>query len=326
MPANFIKYVLVTAAKNEQAYIEKTLDSVVNQTVLPQRWIIVSDGSTDRTDDIVSDYARRYPWIELMRMPERNDRDFSGKAVSFNSGYQRIKQIPHQAVGSLDADLSFSADYFSFLLEKFESDPGLGVAGTPFSEGGETYDYRFSSPDYVSGACQLFRRECFDQIGGYVPVKGGGIDVIAVMTARLNGWRARTFTDKVCIHHRPMSSANHKDKLMASFKLGQRAYRVGFHPVWQVFRSIYQMTRKPYLTGGLALFFGYFSSMLRRAERPISRELMEFQRRDQMRRLREFFFRMPGMRKHKNPVATAPHGAPVRQSSGPAKQGASVIP
>ena len=113
---------------------------------------------------------------------------------------------------------------------------------------------------------------------------------------------------------------------MASFKLGQRAYRVGFHPVWQVFRSVYQMTRKPYLTGGLALFFGYFSSMVRGAERPISRELMEFQRRDQMRRLREFFFRVPGMRKHKNPVVTAPHGAPVRQSSGSVKQDASVIP
>jgi hypothetical protein len=132
-------------------------------------------------------------------------------------------------------------------------------------------------------------RECFDAIGGSPPLTGGGNDVVAVQTARLLGWQARTFPEKFCIHHRPMGSANHKDRLLATFKLGRRAYTLGWHPVWQIFRSIYQMTKKPYLTGGCALFCGYFWSMLHGVERPVSAELIAFQRREQMKRLRAFF-------------------------------------
>ena len=292
-----MKYVLITAAKNEQDFISKTLDSVVNQTLLPEKWMIVSDGSTDRTDEIVAEYAKRFPWIELMQVPQGSSRDFSGKANACNRAYERLKAVEHDVVASLDADLSFAPDYFEFLLQKLAADPKLGIVGTPFSEGGETYDFRFSSVEYVSGACQVFRRQCFEEIGGYVPISGGGIDVVAVMSARAKGWRTRTFPERVLIHHRPMSSANHRDKLAASYKLGLRAYRVGFHPVWQVFRSVYQMTRKPYVVGGMALAAGYFWAMLRGAERPVSREVMEYQRRDQMKRLQRFFLNLVGLSK-----------------------------
>jgi len=192
-------------------------------------------------------------------------------------------------IGSLDADISFDKDYFAFLLQKFADDPELGLAGTPFSENGKTYDYRFSSTDHVSGACQLFRRECFEAIGGYVPVKGGGIDVIAVLTARLIGWRTRTFTEKISHHHRPMGSANHRRKLITSFRFGQKSYRLGYHPVWQLVRTSYQMTRKPYVIGVCADTLGYFWAMLCRVDRPISTELVQFQQRDQMKRLSAFF-------------------------------------
>ena len=283
-----MKYVLITPARNEEAFIELTIQSVVRQTIPPLKWVIVSDGSTDRTDEIVRKYAAQHDWIELVRMPERQGRDFAGKVGCFNAGHARVQSLGYDIIGSLDADISFNEDYFEFLLGKFAEDAQLGVAGTPFSEGGETYDYRFSSTDHVSGACQLFRRKCYDAIGGYVPVKGGGIDVIAVLTARVKGWRTRTFTERVCIHHRPMGSANNKERLIATFKLGGRAYRVGFHPLWQIFRSFYQMSRKPYLLGGSALLLGYFWAMLRGTERIVSQEVMEFQRRDQMNRLRTF--------------------------------------
>jgi poly-beta-1,6-N-acetyl-D-glucosamine synthase len=283
------KYLLITAARNEEAFIALTIQSVVNQTMRPVRWIIVSDGSTDHTDEIVSRYASRHSWIELYRLPERKTRDFGGKAICFNSAYSRAKQLEFDVVGNVDADLSFVEDYYEFLMQKFAEDPRLGVGGTPFSEEGQTYDYRFSSKDHVSGAAQMFRRVCFDEIGGYVPVRGGGIDAIAVLTARMKGWRTCTFTEKTCEHHRPMGSANDRHQMMANFKLGQTGYRLGFHPVWQVFRSAYQMTRKPYVTAGLALGAGYFWAMLLRIPRPISPELVAFQRRDQMRRLRNFF-------------------------------------
>lgn len=284
-----LKYCLVTPARNEEAFIELTIRAVISQTVLPEKWIIVSDGSTDRTDEIVAKYAREHAWIELLRMPERTERHFAGKVGCFNAGYERLTSVNYDIIGSLDADITFTPDYFDFLLSKFASDPKLGLAGTPFSEGGETYDYRFSSTDHVSGACQLFRRECYQQIGGYVPIKGGGIDVVAVLSARSKGWKTQSFIEKSCTHHRPMGSANHRRKIEANFNLGRRAYNVGFHPMWQVFRSVYQMSRKPYITGGAALFAGYFWTMLQRRERLISRELVEFQQRDQMRRLREFF-------------------------------------
>ena len=284
-----LRYLLITPARNEDAFIRLTIESVARQSVLPVRWLIVSDGSTDQTDEIVSRYAQKHNWIELLRMPPRETRDFAGKAYCFNTGYARIQSVPHDIVGSLDADISFEPDYFEFLLGKFAEDPKLGVAGTPFAEDGMTYDYRFSSVEHVSGACQLFRCECFAEIGGYVQSKGGGIDVIAVLSARMKGWRTRTFTEKHSQHHRPMGSATQRRRLAVDFKHGEKDYWLGFHPLWQMCRSAYQMTRKPYVMGGAALFGGYLWAMTRRLERPISRELMEFQRRDQMKRLRGFF-------------------------------------
>jgi glycosyltransferase involved in cell wall biosynthesis len=287
-PGSGLRYLLITAAQNEEAFIELTINSVISQTVLPERWLIVSDGSTDRTDEIVDRYAHQYHWIELLRMPERQTRDFGGKARSFNLGYSRLQHLPHDVVVSLDADITFGPDYFEFLLSRFVQDPQLGLAGTPFSENGITYDYRFTSVEHVSGACQAFRRECMADLGGYTPVKGGGIDSIAVLTARSKGWRTRTFTERSCFHHRPMGSASHKRKLMANFRFGQKSYRLGYHPLWQIFRSVYQMTRKPYVLGAFADSAGYFWAMLCRMERSLSTELVAFQRRDQMTRLRRF--------------------------------------
>ncbi len=139
-------------------------------------------------------------------------------------------------------------------------------------------------------ACQVFRRECFEAIGGYVPVKGGAIDNIAVITARMKGWKTRTFTEKVCIHHREMGTAQ-RGVVHARFKFGGKDYAIGNHPAWELFRATYQMTRKPFLVGGMALAAGYFWAAVCRAERPVSPELMAFHRNEQMQRLKRFFTR-----------------------------------
>jgi len=283
-----MNYVLITPARNEEAFLQRTIDSVVGQTVRPLRWVLVSDGSTDRTDEIASRAAAAHSWIHFVKMPSREARDFAGKVGSFNAGVAQVRDVAYDIIASLDADISFEADYFEFLLQKFADDPRLGLGGTPFTEGSGTYDSRFSSLDHVSGACQLFRRQCFEEIGGYIPLQGGGIDVVAVLTARMRGWRTRTFPGRTCFHHRPMGSANARFRVTASFKLGERAYRLGFHPLWQVFRSVYQMTRRPYFSGGLALAAGYCWAGLRRMDRPVPKELIRFQRQDQMRRLRSF--------------------------------------
>lgn len=297
MKGHPLSYVLVTPARNEEAFIELTLESVVRQTILPLKWVIVSDGSTDRTDEIVKAYSARHAWIDSIRLSEHDARDFAGKVGAFNAGWDRVKPLSYDIIGSLDADISFEPGYLEFLLSKFADDPKLGLAGTPFDEGGEVYDYRFSSQDHVPGACQMFRRECFEAIGGYTPVKGGGIDVIAVLSARVKGWNTHSFPEKTCIHHRPMGSANYHSRLVSSFKLGRRGYCMGYHPLWQIFRSVYQMSRRPYIVGGVALFMGYFWTMIRRVKRPISGDLVRFQQQDQMRRLR-LFLRMKVLRLH----------------------------
>ena len=108
-------YVLITPARNEEAFIQLTLQSVVAQTIRPLKWVIVSDGSTDKTDEIVQSYAAKHSWIELLRMPERTERHFAGKVHAFNAGYERLKGLDYQFICSLDADISFGPDYFEFL-------------------------------------------------------------------------------------------------------------------------------------------------------------------------------------------------------------------
>src|SRR5262249_15853987 len=144
----------------------------------------------------------------LVRMPERRQRHFAGKALAFNAGCERVKDLPYEMIASLDADISFDSDYFRFLLERLKTDAKLGLVGTAFSEeSGETYDYRFVNIEHVSGACQMFRRKCLEDIGGYKPVQAGGVDYIAVTTARMRGWKTRTFTEKTYLHHRSMGTA-----------------------------------------------------------------------------------------------------------------------
>ena len=288
-------YVVVTPARNEAQFIELTIQSMLAQTVRPSKWIIVSDGSTDGTDEIVKRYTAQHGWIELLRMPEREERHFAGKVHAFNAGQARVAELAYEAIVSLDADITFESDYFSFLLEKLTADPMLGLVGTPFREtSGETYDYRFVSVEHVSGACQVFRRECFETIGGYVPVKGGSIDHIAVITARMKGWKTRTFTDRTCLHHREIGTAQ-RGPIQARFKFGAKDYAIGNHPAWELFRCVYQMTKKPFVLGGLALGAGYLWASVRRAERPVSRELVGFHRWEQMRRLKKLFSRINGL-------------------------------
>jgi len=280
-----LSYVLITPARNEEAYIEKTIQSVLSQEYLPKKWVIVSDGSTDRTDEIVQKYILGNSWIEFLRMPERRERQFAAKVQCFNAGYERIKDMSYDIIGSLDADISFGSDYFTFLLSQFLESPRLGVSGTPFMEGSSHYDYRFTNIEHVSGACQLFRRECFEDIGGYVPIKAGGIDWVAVTTARMKGWTTRTFTEKTCFHHRQMGMGN-SSALLTWFRLGSKDYFLGNHPLWEMFRSLYQMAKRPYIIRGSLLMLGYIWPFLKRIDRPISEELVKFYRSEQMQRLK----------------------------------------
>lgn len=284
-------YVLITPARNEAALIESTIQGVIRQTMRPAKWLIVSDGSTDGTDEIVKRYASEQPWIELVRMPERRERHFAGKVHAFNAAYAKVKDSHYDVIGSLDADITFDEGYFEFLLSRFAENPRLGVAGTPFREEGHQYDYRFTSIEHVSGACQLFRRQCFEDVGGYVPIKIGGIDLVAVMTARMKGWQTRTFPQKTCFHHRQMGTAK-QNALMVAFRGGKGDYMLGGHPVWEFCRCFYQMSKPPVVLAGMFRLVGFTGALVSRREKLVSADLVRFRRDEQMRRLKDFFGRV----------------------------------
>ncbi len=254
-----MKYVLITPAHNEAAFIEKTFASMVAQTRLPERWVIVDDGSMDCTAKIVEKYVTRFPWIELVQRPQRLDRSFAAKVHAFNAGFEVIH-------------------------------PKLGVAGTPFTEDGGYDSTRdsFEGENHVAGGCQLFRHQCFEDVGGYIPNRAGGIDWIAVTTARMKGWKTRSFAEKRFHHYRTLGTAE-RSSAAASFSYGEKDYYLGGSPVWELFRVAYRMTRRPILIEGLALLSGYCWAALRRMKRPVTPELMRFHRREQMKKLRAIF-------------------------------------
>lgn len=287
MPA-LPSYVLITPARNEARYIELTLRSMVAQTYRPLKWVIVSDGSTDGTDEIVKEYLPTNPWMQLIRMPDRKERHFAGKVHAFNAGYAALGTLSYDIIGNLDADVTFDDGYFEFLMTRFVQYPDLGVAGTAFSENSLQYDYRFTNIEHVSGQIQLFRSKCFKHIGGYQPRRHGGIDWVAVTTARMKGWRTRTFTEKIFIHHRQMSSAVNSG-LSLLFHGGIKDYLLGNHAAWEVFRCIYQAARPPYVIGGALRFAGFAWGVLRHMDRQLPSDLMHFAQREQMRRLKGLF-------------------------------------
>jgi len=284
-----ISYVLITPARNEEALIERTIQSVIAQTVLPSKWVIVNDGSTDSTASIVSRYAANYEWIELVNLPAHRDRSFAAKVHAFNAGFERVKNLDYEVVGNLDSDLSFDADYCEFLLSKFAGDATLGVAGTIFREHGySSANDSFEGQNHVAGGCQLFRRRCFEEIGGYIPNRAGGIDWIAVTSARMMGWKTRSFREKSFFHYRSLGTAE-RSLLASTFSYGEKDYYLGGHPLWEIFRVAYRATKKPYLLGGVALYLGYLSAFLRQMKRPVSDELMRFHRKEQMLKLKVIF-------------------------------------
>ena len=176
-------------------------------------------------------------------------------------------------------------------MQKFSEDQNLGVAGTAMREANyNALEDSFYNENDVFGACQLFRRGCFEEVGGYRPIKWGGLDWVAVRTARLKGWRTRSFTEKLFYHHRPMG-ATESTTWKARFDYGRKDYFLGNHPLWQIFRVTYQMLKRPYIAGGLVLLSGYVYSLVSRMERPVAPPLLMFHRREQLERLKQLFLR-----------------------------------
>jgi glycosyltransferase involved in cell wall biosynthesis len=278
-------YALITAARNEEAYIRTTLEAVVKQTLLPKIWVIVSDGSTDRTEEYVRDYAGRHSFIRLIRLESSGMRAFSNQASAANAGYDSISATEFDFVGFLDADISFDPNYYEDLVAKFEMNPRLGVAGGSIVENRDgRFDARFGdSTDHVAGAVQFFRRQCYEQVGGLVPLRWGGHDDVAAVMARRAGWDIRCFSDLRVFHHRPTGSAGTTLR-RARFREGMQDYFMGYHFLFEAGKCLRRAVEPPYVIGSFLRLCGYLWPGIRRQRPSMPEDFVRYLRQEQKRR------------------------------------------
>jgi glycosyltransferase involved in cell wall biosynthesis len=278
-------YILVTAARNEAAHIMPTIWSVTAQTRPPRRWIIVSDGSTDNTDDIVRFFAGKYPYIELLHIDAKADRNFGSKALAIDAGYKKICETEHDFVGILDADVSFGVDYYEQVIERFNKDARLGISGgvlTDIADGRRML--QLTSPAWsVSGPVQMFRKECWREIGGYLPIRGG-IDAAAEVMARMKGWTVCAFPELQVLHRRLTGKENHS-VFGICFHRGLEDYHLGYHPLFFIAKSIRCFRMRPFVIGGLIMLCGYFWAGVSRKKRAVSEDFVRYLRQEQIMRL-----------------------------------------
>lgn len=282
-------YVLITPARNEESFIEKTIQSVLSQTVLPKRWVIVNDNSIDRTAKIVDKYSIKYDFIEHINVANDTNRNFGSKAIAISHGYEKLKDLNYDYIGNLDADILLPTSYYENILTKFRSNNKLGVAG------GVRYDLcngkitkMRSWRNSVAGAIQLFRRQCYESIDGYTPQKNGGIDAVAEIMARMHGWEVVSFPEYEVCHCRQTGTVN-RGILKARFHAGIRDYYIGYHPLFHIVRCLYRITNKPFAIGSLCSFLGYYSAFLKREKRSVSNDFVNYFQKEQLIRLISLF-------------------------------------
>ncbi|PYS23799.1 MAG: glycosyl transferase [Acidobacteria bacterium] len=285
-------YALITPARNEEANIELTIQSVISQTVQPERWVIVSDASTDRTDEIVRRCAARHRLIQLIRVSEDDGpRSFARQVSATNIGYEAIRALDCQFVGVLDADVSFEPGYYQRLLEEFRRNPRLGITGgTILEDQGGYYAPRIWNDERcVAGAIQFFRRQCYEGIGGYIALECGGQDAIALEMARMQGWEVTSFPELGVLHHRRSGTAE-TSAWRSQMRAGKAEYLLGYHPVFQALKCLRRVKEKPHGVASLLRFYGYWAASVRRERSPVPRNVVQYMRRGQMQRLRSVIY------------------------------------
>jgi biofilm PGA synthesis N-glycosyltransferase PgaC len=278
-------YVLVTAAYNEEANIGKTIESMVSQTVLPKRWVIVSDGSVDRTDEIVQGYARNHDFIRLLRVARQPGRSFGSKVRALHAGNELLKDVSYGFIGNLDADVSVGPSYFEELIDRLDSRPRLGLAGGFVVEeiDGAFRDRRANRVYSVAHAAQLLRRECYEAIEGYAILEYGGEDWHAQTCAKMKGWKVEAFPDLKIFHHRHTGEGD--NLLRHKFRQGRMDFSFGSDPWFEIFKCIQRLPEKPLFMGSAFRLAGFFWSWVCHDKRPVSAEFIEFLRTEQRQRI-----------------------------------------
>ncbi len=277
------KYSLITPVRDEEKYIRHTLDSVVAQTIQPAEWVIVDDGSTDKTAELIEEFARRFEWIQVVRRPDRGFRKAGGGVVeAFCDGYNSLRCKDWQFIVKLDGDLTFSPDYFQKCFERFRREPRLGIGGGDiYHDLGGELKLEENPRFHVRGATKIYRRACWEAIGGLIAAPGW--DAIDEVKANMLGWKTYSFEELHILHHRFTGSA---DGLLRDLvKHGLACYISGYHPLFVAASCLSRLAQKPYVIGSAAICFGFLKGYLSHMPRVNEARVIKYLREQQLRRL-----------------------------------------
>ena len=287
------EYVIVTPVRDEVATIGKTIDSVIHQTILPREWVIVSDGSTDGTDDLVRQYIAEHPWIRLLPMVPRPGRSFAAVVRNTEAGIRHLEFKDYRYLCLLDADVTFQPDYFEQLIQRFSDDPKLGLAGGVVIDVGLPRNRFPKNRIDVPGAVQFFRRECFERIGGLVPIPEGGWDGLTCAMARMHGFKTQLFTDLVVDHLKPRNISQ-GGVIRRKWQMGVRDHALGYHPLFETVKCVSRLKDPPFAVGAIAWWAGYVGSLLQQRARIIDPPVVHHVRREQIERMKGLLCRGRG--------------------------------
>jgi biofilm PGA synthesis N-glycosyltransferase PgaC len=277
------KYVIITPVRDEEQYISATIEAICGQTERPAEWVIVNDGSTDKTGEIIDKYAQQYPWIHRIHRSNRGFRKSGGGVVeAVNDGISVLRSDDWDFIVKLDGDLTFAPDYFEKCFAHFAETPRLGIGGGEIYH--ETDGELRLEPNprfHVRGATKIYKRACWEAIGGLLAAPGW--DTIDEVKANMLGWESRAFDDLRLLHHRFTGSAD--GALRDNIKHGVACYVSGYHPLFVFASSVFRLIKKPYIVGSFAIWYGYLKSYFLHVPRVDDKRFIRYIREQQLRRL-----------------------------------------
>jgi poly-beta-1,6-N-acetyl-D-glucosamine synthase len=257
MTSNRTRYVVITPVRDEEEFVGATIECMARQSVPPVEWVIVNDGSTDRTGEIIDQYACQYPWIRACHRENRGFRKAGGGVVeAFNDGYRSLRYQDWEFIAKFDGDLSFDSQYFERCFDYFQREPKLGLGGGAIYHVVNGEDQLEVCPKFhVRGATKIYRRACWEGIGGFWPAPGW--DTFDEVKANRLGWTTRTFDDLRLTHHRMTGTA--EGVWAGLVKNGRANYVCGYHPLFMLGKCAQRVFRRPYIMGSAALFYGFIT-------------------------------------------------------------------
>jgi glycosyltransferase involved in cell wall biosynthesis len=274
-------YLAITPAHNEEKLLPNLIDSLVAQTLQPRRWILIDDGSADRTPDIIDDAASQFSWITACHLPQRQRRAPGGESVVMKC-FQSNSWEDCEYLLRVDADVTIGPTYVAQLMEEFAKEPRLGTASGMLYEQRRNQWQPLRTPLFATpGGCKIYSRVCFEAIGGIE--SGLGWDTIDDTRALMRGFITRNFNHIPSFHHRRMGSA--RGLWRGRINIGKAAYKAGYSPVFMAARSLGHAFGAPWATGGALMMMGYLWYWVRREPLLAEPELVRFIRNQQWRRL-----------------------------------------